>query len=397
LRVLLAGPYPVPPRASTGGIETAVSLLSHGLAAIPGFDVHVATVAFDESGLNSPRDEGVRLHLLHSRQATSQLRRYRLQRQWLTRVADSIDPDIVHVHGTNFYGAASAKITSPSVLTVHGLLGREARLDFSDSGLGWRVYRRAKGVFNARFERETLAAARHVITISPYIERQLATPDRRLYGIPNPVADRFFSVPDRTQPARVLFVGAVHARKGLIPLAHALAALQHQIADLRLVIVGAVHSPDYRRALERAIHRLGIERLVEWRGHITDAELDEEYAKAAVLVLPSQEESAPFAVQQAMAAATPVVATRVGGVPHIVGHEETGLLVTYGDVPALAAALKRLLTDERLRRQLGDAGRVAARKRYDQRRVVEQTVDVYAAVIDQAHSRSNGRTAASSA
>jgi glycosyltransferase involved in cell wall biosynthesis len=381
MKVLLAGPYPIPPRASKGGIETAVSLLAHGLSGIPGVEVHVATVAFDEHGHYGLWDGQVRLHVLHSRQSTSQLRRYRLPRQWLGRVADSIEPDLVHVHGTNFYGAACTKMPYPCVLTVHGLHGREARLDFTDSSLAWRLYRRTKGVFNERFERETLSRSDDIISISPYINTELVNGKCRLHRISNPVADRFYSLPDKAEPGRVLFVGAIHARKGLIPLLRALALVRDKVADVRLVIVGAVHSSDYHHAVECEMKRLRLGDAVEWRGHVSDDELDEEYARAAVVVLPSQEETAPFALQQAMAAATPVVATRVGGIPHIVENDQTGILVPYGDVPALAHALRRLLGDEGMRVRFGAEARRLARERFQLSTIVQQTVHVYQSVI----------------
>ena len=391
MRVLLAGPYPIPPRASKGGIETAVSLLAHGLSGMPALEVHVATVAFDEHGRYGPWDGRVRLHVLHSRQATSQLRRYHLPRQWLGRVADSIEPDLVHVHGTNFYGAACTTMPYPCVLTVHGLHGREARLDFSDSSLAWRLYRRTKGAFNERFERETLARADDIISISPYIKRELINTNCRLYSVANPVADRFYSLPDEADPGRVLFVGAIHARKGLIPLLRALSLARDEVADVRLVIVGAVHSSDYRQAVESEMKRLHLDGAVEWRGHVPDAQLDKEYARAAVVVLPSQEESAPFALQQAMAAAKPVVATRVGGIPHIVQHDQTGILVSYGDVPALAQALRRLLRDEAMRVRFGAAARQVARERFELKTILQQTVHVYQSIITQVALRGSAR------
>jgi glycosyltransferase involved in cell wall biosynthesis len=380
VRVLLVGPYPIPPRASTGGIETAVSLLAGGLAAVDDVEVHVATVAFAPPH-SGQRDGGVRLHVLRSRQATSQVRRYRQERLWLGRVAEAVKPDVVHVHGTNFYGAACTQLSYPTLVTVHGLLRREAQLDFSDTRSHWRYYRRAKGALNAQFERNTLAQLRDVITISPYIERELADGKRRLHPVPNPVSDHYYRLPKQAVPGRILFVGAIHARKGLTWLVRALAPLRGEIPDLRLVIVGHLHSPDYLRAVDDEISRSQLCDVVEMRGHISDRELDQEYTNAALVVLPSQEETAPFAIQQAMAAATPVVATRVGGIPEIVDHGKTGLLVPYNDDAALTHALRQLLSDTNLAQRMGAGARETARQRFRLSTITEQTLAVYRSVI----------------
>ncbi len=75
-------------------------------------------------------------------------------------------------------------------------------------------------------------------------------------------------------------------------------------------------------------------------------------AAADALVLPSKSEGLPLVVMEAMAASTPVVATAVGGVPELVEHDRTGLLVPAEDDAALAAALGRVLEDRDLRRSL---------------------------------------------
>ena len=82
-----------------------------------------------------------------------------------------------------------------------------------------------------------------------------------------------------------------------------------------------------------------------------------------------------------MAHARPVVATAVGGLVEAVVDGETGLLVPAGDVPALRAALERLLGDEELRRRLGAAGRDRARDRFSREAAVTATLAAYEAAL----------------
>jgi glycosyltransferase involved in cell wall biosynthesis len=114
-----------------------------------------------------------------------------------------------------------------------------------------------------------------------------------------------------------------------------------------------------------------------------------------VAVLPSYREAQGLAILEAMALRRPVVATRVGGVPEMVEHERTGLLVPPHDAPALAAAITRVLTDHPLADTLARAGHDLAIARFSLGAMVSAVSEVYehgAAVV--AGRREPARTAA---
>jgi glycosyltransferase involved in cell wall biosynthesis len=87
-----------------------------------------------------------------------------------------------------------------------------------------------------------------------------------------------------------------------------------------------------------------------------------------------------MALVEAMACATPVVGSAVGGIPHVVEHEKTGLLVPPGDPTALAAACARLLSDGGLADRMGAAGRRAAEQRYSWPALTARYVDMFRAL-----------------
>ncbi len=101
------------------------------------------------------------------------------------------------------------------------------------------------------------------------------------------------------------------------------------------------------------------------------------YADLDVVALTSRNEGTPVCLLEAMAAGVPVVATRVGGVPDVVRHEETGLLVPPGDPAALAVALASLLADPERRSALGLAGRRAAYPAYDVKTLIARVEALY--------------------
>lgn len=121
------------------------------------------------------------------------------------------------------------------------------------------------------------------------------------------------------------------------------------------------------------------EGVVEWWGQRSD--MSAVYGQANIVCLPSYREGLPKALMEAAACARALVAADVPGCREVVVHEETGLLVPVRDARALAAALKRLISDGALRRGLGERARRLAVSEFAQEKVVEQTLQVYRSLI----------------
>jgi len=100
-----------------------------------------------------------------------------------------------------------------------------------------------------------------------------------------------------------------------------------------------------------------------------------------VLLLPSDQESFGLAALEAMACEVPVVASRVGGLPEVVTDGETGYLSTVGDLDKMAADAARLVTDDKLRLEMGRRARESAISRYRTEVVIPQYIDFYEQVI----------------
>jgi glycosyltransferase involved in cell wall biosynthesis len=160
---------------------------------------------------------------------------------------------------------------------------------------------------------------------------------------------------DRTPPSPVIgFVGRLVPRKGALDLVKAAPAIRAARPDVRIVIVGDDPYDDEESEYAAAV-RASDE--VDHVGRVTSAagilgHLD-------VLVLPSRQEPFGTVVAEAMAAGTPVVATRVDGLPELVADGVTGALVEPGDTAALAVAVLRVLED---RAAMSTAARAAAER-----------------------------------
>jgi len=151
--------------------------------------------------------------------------------------------------------------------------------------------------------------------------------------------------------------------------------------DLPVLLLLVGDGPDAGLVRDAAA-RHGLADKVRFLGEVDKVESI--IAAADVALFPSESESFGLAQLEAQACGVPVVASRVGGLPEVVLHDQTGILAEVGDVDAMARAVTRLLTDTKLRRDMGQAGARRARELFSLERSLEQHVDLYRALIDRA-------------
>ena len=169
-------------------------------------------------------------------------------------------------------------------------------------------------------------------------------------------------------------VAALAPHKGQKHFIAAARLVIREIPDARFLIVG---EGELQEALERQIKHLGLERHVTLTGFRNDAiGLVKSFD---IFAMSSITEGLGSAVLEAMAARRPVVATTAGGIPEVVEHGVTGLLVPPHDEAALAGAIVGLLGARERRDQMGAAGRARVEASFSVERMVEKTLAVYQA------------------
>jgi glycogen synthase len=285
--------------------------------------------------------------------------------------------DVVHAHqGEDVATLLLARLAArrhrcPLVVTLHCSVGHTLR----GRGARARLLHRVGG----RVERATLRAADAVVVLT---DRSAAAV--RGDGVP---AGRVVTIPSGFDPALFarggpdLFPGAARPRIGyvgrLAPQKRAdvlLAAFGRMTVPAHLVVVGDVHA---LAAASRAAGRITL------AGFVAHTAVPGVLASLDVLVLPSAYEEMGSVLVEAMATGLPVVASDVGGIPAVVRHGETGLLVPPGDVGALAAALDRLAGEPALRARLAAGARERARD-YAWPVLARRVAGVYAGVTGRA-------------
>jgi glycosyltransferase involved in cell wall biosynthesis len=216
----------------------------------------------------------------------------------------------------------------------------------------------------ARWERRNTERADVVMVPSRY-SAGIATevygvPRERLAVVPEPIDlvewRRRFSAargPAAGRPT-VLCVARLYPRKRVDDLLVAADLLRRRVPRAQVRVVGDGPEGPRIRALHR---RLGLADTVVLLGHVDRNALALEYSRADCFCLPTVQEGFGLVFAEAMAAGLPVVACHAAAVPELVRHRETGLLVEPRAPAALADALAEVLDDERLRKEMGMAGR----------------------------------------
>jgi glycosyltransferase involved in cell wall biosynthesis len=279
------------------------------------------------------------------------------------------DADVVHTHhlrsASSRLAAVNARVRRiPTAVTDHGL-----------GGGTWL------GLLPRLFDR--------FLTVSAYSARELGAPaslTRVVYGGADPVR---FSPDPQVVRRGVLFVGRLTPHKGVDRLIEAVP----EGAELRIV-GSAGHDPaPPERGYPDLLRRLSAQGRVEVLGAVPDSDLPALYRGARVLAVPSVHvtcygraiavsELLGLAAIEAMASGTPVVASRLGGLPEVVEHGVTGFLVEPGNVGELRTRLAEVLGDRRLAERLGRNARERVLESFTWDACAERCLAAYSELVE---------------
>ena len=270
--------------------------------------------------------------------------------------------DIIHTHSYGYFQNHAAWIkeriqSTPWVITPHfhpswsmwGGAKRRTLRDFYDSKIGKSTMESADLITCvSNHEKETLVkeiglSEDNIKIIYNGIDWSdwEKVPDKMTFRDSYPeVSERF-----------VIFAGRLATNKGIPDLIEAMSISES--ADVDLVVMGA--DMGLGKDLDKVAISLGVK--MHRLGHVNDEIYRSALSTAEILVLPSEYEAFGIVLLEAAAAQTPVVATRVGGIPEAMSEGKNGLIVDYNDPKALSAAIFSILEDDSLKREMGAFGR----------------------------------------
>ncbi len=330
----------------------------------------VLTVVTDPALVSHPVTEGLARHGIEVRQVLlARTRAYIAERRSVVRHARSLKPDVVHTHGyrADVVDAPAARRAGfPAVCTLHG---------FVDGGWRNRLYE--------RLQRRVARGLDGVVVVSqPMRDRLLASgvSRDRLHVVRNgwlPMACLLDREEARTRLGvdsryRIGWVGRVSQEKGPDVLLEALRRL-----DANTFVASVIGDGPLRAALAEASASSRLP--VRWHGVIHGA--DTLFRAFDVFVLSSRTEGTPMVLLEAMHAGVPIVATKVGGVPDVVGETEA-LLVPPDDPDALAAAIRAVRDDPAAAQARARAATERLAREFGAGQWVEAYQNVYRSAIE---------------
>jgi glycosyltransferase involved in cell wall biosynthesis len=348
------------PRVDLGGVATNLALLTKELVA-RGHRVGIATSGGDALGLLEQAGVSVFRSWLHPSTPLNLVR----SSIGITRVARAGRFDILH--STHRFTTIVGRIVSgltriPLVVTLHEYHQNArvlAPLWVSDATIT-----------------PTLALKRHLvtfyginsekITVIPHAIAASDTPDPRRYAA---LCETLGQDSDSLWTG---YIGRLSLEKGCQYFVESMPLIKQCMPNVRFLIVGS--GPEEKRLRERATH-LGFDPSGIFVG--TRDDISEILELLDIVVIPSLSESFGMVALEAMRSSRPVVASSVGGLPELVRHGETGLLVPPKSPAALARAVCELLADPEQRGRLGERGRQVFLDEYSLPLSVNRTLEVY--------------------
>lgn len=294
--------------------------------------------------------------------------------------------DVVHDNQCLGYGLLQLqKAGLPVVATIHHPITRDRALDLA-AAKWWRkvTVRRWYGFLS--MQKRVARRIPALVTVSQSsaddISAEFDVPAAHLRTIPLGVDTEVFQPrADARVAGRIVCVASADMPlKGVSTLLEAVAKV-HTERSVEVVLVAKLAAGG---VTEKLIDELAIGDVVRTVSGIDDSELASLLASADVACVPSLYEGFSLPAVEAMACGTPLVASRAGAIPEVVGtQEEAGVLVTPGDPQELADVLGALLDDPERRVRLGDGGRRRALERYSWSAVAAKTAETYADAIQQ--------------
>ena len=295
----------------------------------------------------------------------------RLPGRWVARIGTR-RPAVVHAHfGTNAPPAMEIArvLRLPLIVTYHGV-------DITAAPKNEKQRKQRSAVF---------AAADKVIAVSKFIAESLraagCAPQKTILHYIGVDTDTFSPGSAPRAANRILFVGRLVTKKGLIHLIRAMERVQQVVPDAEVVVAG---DGPLRPALEREVAARGVR--FTFLGVQTPTQVRDLMRGASVLCGPGivagsgNAEGLPITFLEAQATGLPVVVSTSGGSEEGVVHDETGFLHRPGDEAAIAEHLIALLTDPRRREAFGAAGRAHMLAHFDLRRQTAALEAIYDSV-----------------
>ena len=384
MKIVQIGSFPLSIDCIRGGVESSV----YGLAKAIVHDNIVHVFDVPRLGVEDQTTivEGIIVHRYQNKGKYNVDARERISQ--VVEEIVSLQPNIVHIHGTNQYSHAIYKLLVKRgikvLVTVHGLANVEKRNALRKKKSLKALY---QYLVQSRAEYSLLSQVPQIIVDTEYVAEQIRTCYNhgqikrlpQMHVIPQGINQHYSSIDSSCTEPIIFSLGAISKRKGHLLLVKAFELLCKQIPNAKLIIAGIVAEKEYYDELQLYLQQSKYANQIQLCINLSQDQIFQLYQNVRIFALHSQEESQGIVFAEAMAVGLPIVSTKVGGIPFVVLHGETGLLVEYEDIEAFSTNMLMLLQNNDLYDIMAKNGKMESRN-YLWDSIADRILELYSTI-----------------
>lgn len=386
-----------------------MSSLAVELAKIKGIELSVATV-YEQRSFECFNIENIKYYLLPQKNNNTKYDRS-LEQYWKI-IQNEFQPDIVHIHGTEYAHGLACMKACPSlkyVISIQGLVGVYSKYYYASISkmsilkhitlrdiLKFDTLFQAKIKYETRgiIEKEYITRTNHIIgrTNWDYSHAKAINPEVVYHFCNETLREGFYKVPKwdiHTKSNYTIFISqAGYPIKGLHQVLKAVSLLKNDFSTIKIRIGGAnitntetikdkVKLSGYGNYIKKLIHKLNLHKNVIFLGYLSEEQMIKEYLNCHVFICPSSIENSPNSIGEAQILGVPTIASYVGGVPDMITHGHTGFLYRFEEFESLSVIIKQLFKNFYDLQSISDQSIKQANSRHNPITNTINIIDIY--------------------
>jgi len=368
--------YPHAQLNRSGGLGTSIKNLASSLVQA---GERVTVFVYSQAEDRVFEDQRIKIHSIAKRKY--KFAGWYLHRKFLQRYINKfiLLENIDIVEAPDWTGiTALMRFKCPLVIRLHGTDAYFCYLE-----------QRIQKTKNRWFEQQALKNADHILAVSAFtakLTKEIFELNKEIQVIPNSIdVDRFRLLAVPEIPNRILYYGSIIRKKGVLELAKICNLIFEQNPDARLILAGNdvndVFTSRSTQELFMESVRHEFHKHIEFKGLLAYVTVQEEIAKAAVVVLPSFAEALPMTWIEAMAMEKALVTSNIGWANEVMIDGETGYTVNPKEHQQFADSIQELLENSNLRSNMGKKARAHVKLKFATAVVVKQNLEFYKSVL----------------
>ena len=359
-----------------GGVVAVMLNLLSGFSRME--NIEVTMVSFNQEIEKSKSIEyssNIRIHYIPYK-TKFKLIDYFINRKRLNEIIQTVKPDILHIQEVTPHILRFIHLPKEFIVaTQHGIMSEEIKYAIG-------IKDKLQCLFKGYVERMVFPYFKNIIFISDYNKRLFSGKnffDQKIY---NPVNSIFFERPkEQGKMNSIIYVGRLNKNKNQSLVLNALGALRKESINFDLHVVGGYKDDYYESVVTSLMAEHDLANQVKFYGWQTQEQILKVYEKGRIFILPSQQETMPVAIAEAMAQGKVIIASNVGAISEMFSDKFSGFLFERNNLEQLTEILKSLYNNEAVIENVSVNAIQEAKEKFYPDSIARQTLDFYKKVL----------------